>query len=155
MEPCPPPVFGLQGRSPEKLAAAVNIAQDVVEAPTLRPQKKVNTDSGYHGLSEDEMDVDPPKPTADSYGTAKLRQESPLRPHLDIVDGSEDRSTTERSFHSAREEITKTQVLTGVPQPNESLDTAIAKEDPMSRRLVGGSSVFEPLHQRMRDRPLR
>ena len=112
------PVFGLQNRNPGKPAPAFKIAQDIVEAPANRPQKKVNTDSGYHGLSENEVDADRPHSLVDTFGMTDFAHKSPSRLQVNTFDQSEDRSTTERSFHSAREEMTRTHILDNVSQAN-------------------------------------
>ena len=126
------PVFSLQSRSPGKPAPAFKIAQDVIEAPTNRPQKKVNTDSGYHGLSEDEVDTDRPQSLVDTVETKNIAPKSPPRPQVNTLDQSEDRSTTERSFHSAREEMTKTHILENLSQTNKLAVAAESNEVPTS-----------------------
>ena len=136
-----PPLFALQGKSPGKSAPTYTVAQDAVEAPTAKPQKKANTDSGYHGLSEDEMDIDQPQPPVEALEAKAIPQKSPLRPQTAIIDQSEDRSTTERSFHSAREDITKTQVLDNVPQPKEPEDSPEPKEAPALAKKVDTDEI--------------
>ena len=65
------------------------------------------------------MDIDRAQPSAEVFGTIRNAPKSPSRLQVNTFDQSDDRSTTERSFHSAREEITKTHVLENVPQAPE------------------------------------
>ena len=109
-------MFNLQNKSRERQAPGFTVIEDPVEALPARLQKKLNTDSGYHGLSDDDMDVDRPRPATDPVGIAKNAQKSPARLLDPTSDRSEDRSTAEPSFHSAREENTKTHILETVPQ---------------------------------------
>ena len=70
-------------------------------------------DSGYHGLSEDDMDVDnlPSFPPIEPPPASSRLPLSPLAQKDTTILTSEDRSATERSFHSAREELTRKDVV--------------------------------------------
>ena len=74
---------------------------------------KTNTDSGYHGLSEDEMEVDGPLETI----------RSPEKPSEALVDQatipdrsqSQERSNNDKSFHSAKEDVSKSESKRDTP----------------------------------------
>ncbi|KAG8528184.1 uncharacterized protein KY384_007101 [Bacidia gigantensis] len=104
------PLFA-QHPSPTK-AAAFTVAED---APVRNPESKTGktaADSGYHGLSEDEMDVDPPnmQSSTGTHDTLDDFPHSPSQPKESAETSSIGRSTTERSFHSAKEDLTKKDV---------------------------------------------
>lgn len=79
-----------------------------------------NADSGYHGLSEDDMDIDLEPAVAQS--SAEIHdsiQDSPLSSlgrEQNMTAQSDDRSTTEPSFHSAKEEITRRDDTGAIPE---------------------------------------
>ena len=96
--------------SPSKQIATFQVAEDPV-VPLLEDKApKPNTDSGYHGLPEDDMVVDDvptiPHSSAETNDTMEVFPTSPA-PQQPIVTKSsaEEQSTTERSFHSAKEEL--------------------------------------------------
>ena len=76
------------------------------------------------------MDVDRPQSLKDTFGTTHIAPRSPSRLQVNAYDQSEDRSTTERSFHSAREEITKTHVLENLSHGNEPAGAIELNEAP-------------------------
>jgi hypothetical protein len=90
------------------IAQDVDARQPTVVEPEPLPPKS-HTDSGYHGSSQEEMDLDvpadaiPPQwPTQASVHDSELRKV--VLPRKDAY--QEDRRTTEGSFHSAKEEQT-------------------------------------------------
>lgn len=99
---------------PNKHVAQFSIAKDFHAQPELPPEEKPippsqqYTDSGYHGSTGDEMDVDEPA-TADPIKSPQPappppeQQQSIQKP--DVL--ADERRTTEGSFHSAREEMTR------------------------------------------------
>ena len=100
------------------------MAEDPIAPAEVKRLAKANTDSGYHGLSEDDMDVDQIPPVVQSsMGTNDTVEISPashvaVQPtSTSLLDG---RSTTETSFHSAREEMTKRDVITSALQEEAS-----------------------------------
>ena len=123
------PVFSLQKQSPGRHAPSFKVAEDAVKAPAVRLQKKNNTDSGYHGLSEDDMDVVRVQSSAETNEIIRDAPQSPLNLHVGSFHQSDDRSTTERSFHSAREEMTKTHLLENVPQAVDAANIAEPREE--------------------------
>lgn len=81
---------------------------------------KQNTDSGYHDMTEDEMDID-------NIPLTTITIESKLEEHLHVTlqvptvktpgtSLSEDRRTTEGSFHSAREDLISKIITRPSPQ---------------------------------------
>ena len=93
--------------SPSKPTATFQVAEDLVAPAPEKKALKTNTDSGYHGLPEDDMDVDGlpvvPQSSAGTTNTMEMFPKSPSREQPPAVSHSEERSTTDRSFHSARE----------------------------------------------------
>ena len=100
------------------------MAEDPIAPAGVKRLTKANTDSGYHGLSEDDMDVDQmPAVVQSSVGTNDTVEISPAS-HVAVQATStsqlEGRSTTETSFHSAKEEITKRDVISAALQEEAS-----------------------------------
>lgn len=85
-----------------------------------------NADSGYHGLSEDDTDnrqglavVPSSAETLDTM--EEFPPKSPMRGHQNGAMQPESHSITERSFHSAKEEVSKEAVIVASPQKSEPL----------------------------------
>lgn len=118
-------------------------APTAVFSPIKPEASKANTDSGYHGMSEDEMDTDHGQVDAASSiqvldGTQEPAYICPSLPGTrgDSCPHTERAPTTEGSFHSAREElvesedvkvfsqgtvqVTETQSLNGLPEKAQS-----------------------------------
>ena len=100
------------------------MAEDPIAPAGVKRLTKANTDSGYHGLSEDDMDIDQmPLVVQSSAGTNDTVGISPAS-HVAVQTAStsqlEGRSTTETSFHSAKEEMTKRDVLSAALQEEAS-----------------------------------
>ena len=100
------------------------MAEDPIAPAGVKRLIKANTDSGYHGLSEDDMDVDQMPPVVQSSaGTNDTVEISPTS-HVAVQATStsqlEGRSTTETSFHSAKEEMTKRDVISTALQEEAS-----------------------------------
>ena len=97
--------------SPSKPAATFQVAEDPVATAPEKKAPKSNADSGYHGLPEDDMDVhDLPVVPQSSAGTNDTMEVSPKSPPQEqpvAMSQSEGRSTADRSFHSAKEELTE------------------------------------------------
>ena len=92
-----------------KEIAKLQASEDTKPSSLMKPSK-ANTDSGYHGMSEDEMDLDQlageTQPTLESQS---LKEDSlPSKPpfYTQKVSNrhSEERSTTDGSFQTAKEE---------------------------------------------------
>lgn len=107
----PPNDTPIRGASPSKTAATFKVAEDPVAPATEKKAAKANTDSGYHGLPEDDMDVDDllvvPQSSAATNDTVEISPKSSTQEQPPALKQPEDRSTTDRSFHSAREEFTE------------------------------------------------
>lgn len=101
-----------KAKSPAK-SPSFKVAEDPPAAGLEAKDRAGIKDSGYHGLSEDDMDVDDhPSLLAIEPPPATSRLSlSPLTQKDTTTLTSEDRSTTERSFHSAREELTRKNVI--------------------------------------------
>ena len=100
------------------------MAEDPIAPAEAKRLAKANTDSGYHGLSEDDMDVDRIPPAVQlSMRTNDTVEISPAS-HVAVQPTStsqiDERSTTETSFHSAKEEMTKRDVITSALQEEAS-----------------------------------
>lgn len=98
-------------------------------APTsYKKAAKTNTDSGYHGHPEDDIEneelPEAPQSSAETNQTVEIHPDSPPQEQATLKIHSEGRSTAERSFHSVREEITKDITTNGNPQQ----DTAPSEE---------------------------
>ena len=81
---------------------------------------KSNTDSGHHGLTEDQMGIDERASgagsSADSHAIGEQFPPSLLDEVPNPTGDSEGRSTAETSFQTAKEEITKRDILKSSPQ---------------------------------------
>ena len=107
--------------SPTRLAQAFQVAADPIV-----PEEKTNanTDSGYHGLPDDEIEIDQDvavvPSSAETHDTLEeFPPKSPLRIQPSVRNLSERHSTAERSFHSAKEEISKGDVTVASLRKNE------------------------------------
>lgn len=110
--------------SPTRVAPTFQVAEEPIILVEIEKETKANADSGYHGLPEDDMDTDQGlavvPSSAETHDTLEeFPPKSPLRGHPNVANQSERHSTTERSFHSAKEEISKGDVTIASPQKNE------------------------------------
>ena len=100
------------------------MAEDPIAPAEVKRLAKANTDSGYHGLPEDDMDVDQlPTVVQSSMGTNDTVEISPASHgavQVTSISQLEGRSTTEASFHSAKEEMTKRDVISSALQEEAS-----------------------------------
>lgn len=100
------------------------MAQDPIVPVEIEKETDANKDSGYHGLPEDEIDTEQelavlPSSVEVHDMLEKSPQKSPLRAHHNVTNLSECHSTTEKSFHSAKEEISKGDITVASPQKND------------------------------------
>ena len=104
----------------------------------------MNTDSGYHGLSEDDMDVDRVLLLVDPIDgedrVVEISPGSPLAGQPTAINQLEGRSTTETSFHTAREETTRRDVISGALQEEQSAQSNPCAS-PMSTTLEPANSA--------------
>ena len=110
--------------SPTKFTPAFQVAEDPIIPAEVEKKTNASTDSGYHGLPDDDTDVVPDlavmPSSAETYDTLEgFPPKSPLSVHQNVANKSERHSTTERSFHSAKEDISKGDVTIASPQKNE------------------------------------
>ncbi len=108
--------------SPTRAGLTFKVAQDPIVPVEIDKRKDTNTDSGYHGLPEDDTDVvqglAAVPSSAETHDTLEeFPPKSPLHGHQNVSKQSERHNTTERSFHSAEEAISKGDVIIGNPQP--------------------------------------
>ncbi|KAA6414749.1 MAG: hypothetical protein FRX48_01499 [Lasallia pustulata] len=150
----------LHGTDIFKAVTAVEVPRELISAPLKEPEAEVNrvakhnTDSGYHGMTEDEMDIDPVPsttrttedemdivpvpsttrttedemdiiPVPSTTMTTESKTDTHSHSALQAPDvnpsgtrPSEDRRTTEGSFHSAREDLTSKVLAKDSPQRN-------------------------------------
>ena len=110
--------------SPKRVPPAFQVAENFIVPAEIEKKKNANTDSGYHGIPEDDTETDQAlaimPSLAETHDTLEeFPPESPLQEHQPVADQSDRHSTTERSFHSANEEILKGEVTIASPQKNE------------------------------------
>lgn len=125
--------------------AHFRIAEDQESAPQYRPTsrgkspqrvgKPGNTDSGYHGMTEDEMDVDPRTETATASSQQSDGHKVPLRddqarPQPVRQDTAGGR-TSEESFISAKEDLSSRNASREELREENDSDTANLPEDEM------------------------
>ena len=100
------------------------MAEDPIAPAEVKRLAKANTDSGYHGLSEDDMDVDQIPPLVQSsmrtIDTVEISPASHVAVQPTSTSQLDGRSTMETSFHSAKEEMTKRDVITSALQEEAS-----------------------------------
>lgn len=91
-----------------------HVAEDPSPPASVDQPSKQNTDSGYHGMSEDDVEVDHvaaialPIFIAEEALNDQDPEKSPTQPQKDPKSFGENKRTTEGSFHSAKEDLTKT-----------------------------------------------
>lgn len=139
--------------SPARLAKAIkptsqfSIAKDLdVQLETLpeeklAPPSQQYTDSGYHG-STDEMEIDEPAIMNPSR-SPEARQPIPEQQPAQKPDTSADeRRTTEGSFHSAREEMTRKMSgnLSGNQEQAQEAETSHSQEKEKTETAVAPTS---------------
>ena len=102
----------MKPRSPPKIAS-FKVAQDGLPDTFQDEPLPKDTDSGYRSMPADDMEIDPPaiQPSEENQTSLEDSPRSPSRIEVPANSSSADRSTTERSFHSAREELTKKDVM--------------------------------------------
>ena len=124
-----------QRASPSKPAATFQVAEDPIVPISEEKAPKTNTDSGYHGLPEDDMAVDDlpsiPQSSAETNDTMQVFPTSPAREQPTTMEISEEQSTTERSFHSAKEEVTE-------KVANEVLGPQTTESEEVDRETISG-----------------
>ncbi|MDI1487421.1 MAG: hypothetical protein OHK93_006691 [Ramalina farinacea] len=130
----------MKPRSPPKIAS-FKVAQDVLPDTFQGRTLPKNTDSGYHGMPEDDMEIDPPaiQPSEEKHNNLEDSPPSPSMIEVPTKSSSADRSTTEPSFHSAREEMTKKDVTKEETPQNPDGPIEPSEKD----ELVSGPAFVE------------
>jgi len=141
----------LQRASPFKPAPSFQVAEDPVAHIVAKKPTKENTDSGYRDVSEDE-NVDIHQVPAVVQSSAESHEEFPPLSYGEepnMTSQSGDHSTTEPSFHSAKEEITKRDVTKVSPKKEAELngDVESRAEPTKDDAEVQVTSMPEQLHE--------
>lgn len=119
----------------------------------LKKPTKTNTDSGYHGLSEDDTDADEetevPKKNLDEQPKSYdlVVSEQPVAAPLEIRSPSPERgTTTEGSFHSAREGPIESEDAMAISEPMGSTSNTPKQEAPPNVPTIQNlpSKIAEP-----------
>ena len=110
--------------SPTRATPSFQVAADPFVPVEVEKALDANTDSGYDGFPEDEVDTGQevttlPSSTETHETLEEFPPESPVRLHQNVASQPESHSTAERSFHSAKEESSKGDVIIASPQKNE------------------------------------
>lgn len=123
-----------------RLPKEVSKIQVAKESTTVMHDKtsKPNTDSDYYGMSEDDMEVDQvitSVPVVVSLPSTQEVEEDPISSNIPLgadeaPQNSERQRTTEGSFHSALEEITKKEVPRELPELPKEIDMDIDSNNP-------------------------
>ena len=96
--------------SPARPAPTFKVAEDPIVSVEIEKEAKTTTDSGYHGLPEDDMDIDQAlavvPSSAETYDTLEnFPPKSPFPKDQTVTKHSENNDTTEKLSHSAEEEV--------------------------------------------------
>ena len=107
--------------SPLSADPRFQVAEDPIPPVEIEKKTNTNTDSGYHGIPEDDMDIDQglavAPSSAETHDTLEyFPPRSPLREYQKVANQSERHSTTERSFHSSKQEVSKGNVHIASPK---------------------------------------
>ena len=131
-----PPVPQNQEHSLEPTKSKSTILPDS-HSEHVRPVK-ANTDSGYHGMSEDETDADDGKEISGKISEKNAQDHVMISPKPPVVPAEnaspspERATTTEGSFHSARERPVESEDVVVNPEPARDLVDAQAQNPPSS-----------------------
>ena len=131
--------------SPARPASTFQVAEDPTVPIEIEKEAKANTDSGYHGLPEDDMDIDQAlavvPSSVETHDTLEdFPPKSPFPGHQTVANQSENNDTTEKFSHSAEEEVSTEDVATtsqpksepliadieGTPVPNKEASPELA-----------------------------
>ena len=110
--------------SPTRVAPTFRVAEDPIAPVEDEKRLTANSDSGYHGLPEDDMNIDLGLTVVPSLAGTNATLEvpplkSPFQNHQKLADEPERQSTAERSFHSAKEETSKGDFIVASPRKIE------------------------------------
>ena len=123
----------LHAETPTKATPKFPVAKDPIVSATPKPAN--HTDSGYHGTSEDDMDVDGPA-VASSLSIVQEKVDNVVSEEVvtNGVHGSMQQEarerTTEGSFHSAKEEMPMKRTRKGSPEAVKDRIETIPAEMP-------------------------
>ena len=140
--------------SPARVAHSFQVAADPIVPVRIEEKTNANVDSGYHGLPDDEIEIDQDvavvPSSAETHDTLEeFPPKSPLRIHPGVTNLSERHSTAERSFHSAKEEMSKGDVAFPSPRKNEPLGPEI--ENPAKPTKAPSPELVVPVTDRVQE----
>lgn len=75
--------------------------------PQLEKKTKINNDSGYHGMTEDEMELDEQAPAPVLVHAGEQEATQPMQSELSKTRQSREQSAVDSSFHSAKEDLSQ------------------------------------------------
>ena len=133
--------------SPTRVAHSFQVAADPIVPVNFEEKTNANTDSGYHGLPDDEIEIDQNvavvPSSAETHDTLEdFPPKSPLQIHPSATNLAERHSTAERSFHSAKEEISKGDSTVASPPKNEPQVPEV--ENPIKAAEAPSSELVVP-----------
>ena len=110
--------------SPARPAPTFQVAEDPTVPIEIEKESKATTDSGYHGLPEDDMDIDQGlavvPSSAETHDTLEdFPPKSPYPGHQTVEKQSENNDTTEKFSHSAAEKVSTEDVANASQQKSE------------------------------------
>ena len=110
--------------SPARPAPTFKVAEDPTVPVEIEKEAKATSDSGYHGLPEDDMDIDQTlavvPSSAETHDTLEdFPPKSPFPGHQTVAKQLESIDTTEKSSHSAEEEVSTEDVANASRQKSE------------------------------------
>lgn len=110
--------------SPTRAAPTFQVAEDPIVSVGIEKKPDASADSGYHGLPEDDVNAEQGlavvPSSAETHDTLEvLPPKSPFRGHHIVANQLGRHSTTDRSFLSAKEEVSKGDVNTASPEKSE------------------------------------
>ncbi|KAL9599413.1 MAG: hypothetical protein Q9219_003850 [cf. Caloplaca sp. 3 TL-2023] len=124
-------------------------AKDAVLPPVDNKVAK-NSDSGYHGMTEDEMDVDDQAPTATLKPPGKEETASPAHLEAPRRRRSQEHSALDGSFHSAKEDLTRETSK----EPSHTIETSSITPHARASEILEpttGLSLPQPEHASLGD----
>lgn len=95
-----------RGPNSSKEQRQFQVAKDSTP-PKVEKKTKINNDSGYHGMTEDEMDLDEQAPAMASINLDEQEVARPMQLGVPKNRQSREQSANDSSFHSAKEELTQ------------------------------------------------
>ena len=110
--------------SPARPAPTFKVAEDPIVSVETEKEAKATSDSGYHGLPEDDMDIDQGlavvPSSAETHDTLEdFPPKSPFPEHQTVAKQLESNDTTEKFSHLAEEEVSAEDVANASQHKSE------------------------------------